>query len=277
MVRAVRSVPLALLLLLSCSTSALAGGFTQRRGGYYLKVWNRSLLGNKAFDTNGDLVDTPESFQDHALNIYGEYGLTDEVTLSTQLVPLGFTKYGDESQLYAGTLAIGVRHALLRGPRPLALEVRAGGRPAIGDRELATGLLATGPYVVRSTLPTLFLDVELQAAASLPLGMWISAGAGARQHTRDGLSPALFGNLQLGLSTSFGLVLDLHAVAYFSVDRPDITDVLGVGQTDYLGVGLTVAYWITDHFGLTVGVDGAPLARANAGAAPIQFGVQLKD
>lgn len=263
-------------VVLFSASPAYAGGFTQSEGGYYVKAWTRSLIGNKAFDTAGDLVELPESFSDHALNVYGEYGLTNDVTLLMYVVPFGYSAYGDQSQLYAGTLSVGARHALWSGSQPLALEVRAGGRPAVGDDPLAEGVLATGPYVVRATLPTLFFDTELQAAAALPYGLWLSAGAGARLHSRDGLSPALFSNLQLGWSSSFGLVLDLHAQAYFSVDRPDIIDVLGVGQTDYIGFGVGAAYWITDGFGVTLGIDSAALARANAGTAPIQLGVQLK-
>lgn len=265
---------IALSLLLS--GPAYAGGFTQSEGGYYVKAWSRSLIGTKAFDTTGELVELPASFSDHALNFYGEYGLTREVTLLMQATPFGYSKYDDVSTLYAGTLALGVRHALWTGSQPLALEVRAGGRPAVGDDALGSGTLDTGPYVVRATLPTLFFDVELQAAAGFGPGLWVSAAAGARLFSRDGLSPALVSNLQFGWSSSFGLVLDLHAQAYFSVQRPDVIDVLGVGQTDYIGVGVGVAYWMTSGFGVTLGADTAPLARANAGTVPIQVGVQLK-
>ncbi len=258
------------------SGPAYASGFTQSEGGYYVKAWSRSLIGDKAFDTGGELVDLPESFSDHALNFYGEYGLTREVTLLMNVVPFGYSSFGDTSTLYAGTLALGVRHALWTGSQPLAVEVRAGGRPSVGDDVLASGALDTGPYVVRATLPTLFFDVELQAAASMPYGMWVSAAAGARMHSREGLSPALMSSLQFGWSSSFGLVLDLHAQAYFSVQRPDVIDVLGVGQTDYIGLGVGAAYWITDGFGVTLGADTAPLARANAGTVPLQIGVQLK-
>ncbi len=257
-------------------TVAYAGGFTQHEGGYYVKVWDRTLFGDQAFDLNGDLVESAK-FQDHQLNVYAEYGFSNDLTLVGFFTPFGYSKYDDRSTLYAGTFALGIRHALLDGRQPLALEVRAGGRPAIGDGALAEGGFVTGPFVYRATLPTLFLDVELQAAASFGYGIWMSASAGARQHTRSGIGPALLGGLQLGMATSFGLVVDLHAQTYFSVQRPDVIDVLGVGRTDYIGVGLGLAYWITDHIGVTLGVDSAPVSRSNAGAAPLQLGLQLKD
>lgn len=43
---------------------------------HYLKVWNRSLFGSRAYFADGTARALPSGFGDHPLNCYFEYGLT---------------------------------------------------------------------------------------------------------------------------------------------------------------------------------------------------------
>jgi hypothetical protein len=272
--RALAQISIALLTVAATSSSASAAGWTQPKGQLYLKVWDRTLIGKKAFLTDGSIADLPESFQDHQLNAYFELGLHDELTLVARATPVGVSSYADTLRLYSGGFALGLRHALLTGVVPVAVEARVGGRPhgpVLGGGELPSGAFSLSPVV-----GTAHFDFELQAGAGCPLGLWVSGSIGSTLYTSEALSPSLTAFLQLGWTSSFGLVLDVHGNFAHSLRMDEITQVLGAGNTRYLGFGLALAYWLTPHFALSAGLEGVAYAESNAATPSLLFGFEVR-
>lgn len=267
-------ISLAVLALTLGATSARAGGWTQPKGQLYLKVWDRLLLGNKAFTLDGSIADLPESYQDHQLGAYFELGLADDLTLVARAAPVGVSSYGDTLRLYSGGFALGLRQALLTGRVPLAFEARVGGRP--NGPTIGSGSVGGVPFLLAPVVGTAHFDFELQAGAGLPWGAWVSASAGSTLYTNEALRPSLTGFLQLGWASRFGLVADVHANFAHAVELDAVTNVLGAGNTRYLGFGLAVAYWFTPHFALSAGFEGVFYARSNAATPSLLFGFELR-
>jgi len=270
-----RPLALAASALFLCTalapSTATAGGWTQPSGGFYAKVWDRSLIGSKAYLASGEALEV-DSFQDHALNLYGEYGLLDQLTLVGFTTPVGWATYGEESTSYVGPSFVGARWGLLQGAVPLAIEAHYGFAPSVGERDLAP-LDPTLAYI--PTVATQRVDGELQVGYGLP-GGWATASVGARYFTADGLDPVLTANAQLGYSSSFGIVAELHAGLARPFGDVEVTNVAGAGQTDYLGLGVGVSYWFNDHVGVSAGVDGVVYARSNAATPALTLGIEVK-
>jgi hypothetical protein len=270
-----RALMVTLILLgASLPMNAHAGGWTQPQGEFYAKVWNRSILGDQAFTLDGSIAAVPESFQDHQLWAYLEYGLTDALSLVVSGSPLGLAKYGDEITVYGSGATLGVRAALLTGRFPLAVEVRGGARTSIDP--LGSGTIAGSPFVIQPVVGSALFDVELQQGVALPAHLWLTASLGTRLFSNFDLSPAITGFLQFGWDPEFGLVLDLHANFFHSVDDIEVINVLGAGNTRYLGFGLGISYWFTDHFALFIGGEGVAYAESNAATPSLMVGFELR-
>lgn len=261
-----------LILASSLSTEAYAG-WVQPPGGYYLKLWDRTLAGQKAFDLDGGQLDLGTKYQDHALNLYGELGLTDELTLVVRATPLGYASIADTSTLYSGLTMIGLKLALLRGGLPLALEVAYGYSPPLDP--LATGTGAGATWVFRPSLEQHLAKTELSAGWSLD-PVWARAAAGAIFTSGDALDPALEARLAVGLSLPFGLGAQVAMGYHATVRAPRIIDVTGAGNTRYLGLELGASWWFLDDVGVSVGLGTAPFAESNAATASLSFGLELR-
>ena len=107
-----RALRLALVLLLVAEV-AHAGGWTQAEDGYYAKAWWRSVTGKRVYTAGGGRSQKlPERFGDQALNLYGEYGLRDDLTLVFSATPYGYASFDDASTSYVGPLVGGARWGL---------------------------------------------------------------------------------------------------------------------------------------------------------------------
>ena len=99
--------------LLAASTMAHAGAWTLKEGTNYSKV---ALNYFEATDTFGQSAEGFEEFTDFTINYYGEFGLTDKLTLITQ-VPLrqseNDTIDGSTQSTGIGDVDIGLRYNLL--------------------------------------------------------------------------------------------------------------------------------------------------------------------
>ncbi|MCA9543757.1 MAG: hypothetical protein KC613_05185, partial [Myxococcales bacterium] len=192
------------------ASPALAAGWTQPAGGHYAKAWTRLLMGKAMFTADGDTVDLPDGFTDVAVNLYGEYGLTDRVTLVGFANPFGRASYAaGDSTSYVGFLGGGVRLGRPVGPLNLAGEVRYGYAPDVGAEAVGAGEAEGVPFVLVPTVNTHRVEGELQVGMGLPFGWW-AASVGARAFSEDAISPAIIGFAQLGWQASAAWVLDLH-------------------------------------------------------------------
>lgn len=265
------------LLLFTLTTTlpraALAWGWSQPRGGHYLKVWNRSLLGSRAYFADGVIRPLPTGFGDHALNYYVEYGVTDRWTLVSNGSPFGYSVFNGDSAVYMGSLSVGARRGLVQGTWNLAVEAHYGYAPPVGERALGVGGVEGNLYTYLPAVETHHLDAEVQLGRGIGRG-WVSARAGARWYSREGFDPAIFGGIQGGYSFAFGLTVSAGVHTHQPVGAVRFTNVTGVSQTRYVGFAVDLSYWFTRHWAVTAGVGGVALAQSNAGALPFLFGFE---
>lgn len=261
--------------------SAHAAGWTQKDGEFYGKVWQRTLIGREIFISGRTTARLPQSYQDHQLNIYGEYGLTDDWTLTLSGTPLGIATYASDPVIYTGGATVGARYALAKGRLAAAVELQMGGRPG-ADRRASDIIEASVAGTTRDqmteatpSIGTAHASLEVQGGFSTSL-LWISGAAGLRAFTNSALKPALFANVQAGWSSDFGLGLDLRMSLYHSTGSIDVINIYGAEQTRYLGVGVGMSYWITDNFAMNAGVDGALFASANAATPSLMLGIAFR-
>lgn len=255
------------------SPEALANGWTQPEGDFYLKVWNRSFFGDAAFTDIRETENLSESFQDHQVNIYGEYGVLDKLTLTLSAIPVGFASFGDTDQAYFGGGAVGARYQLHSGSWVAAVSADVGVRSSVDP--LGVDISTGEPLIVQPVLGTVHGSVSAGAGVPLSFG-WLAFSAGARAFSRDELDPAFFAGAQFGWNTGIGLILDAHLNWYHALGEIRPIQVLGSGQTRYLGFGLGLSWWFLDRMAVTVGVDGVAYAAANAAATPFSIGLEFR-
>lgn len=268
-------VQLALVLTGFPFSLALAAGWTQPPERFYLKVWNRTLVGTRAFTAGGETAELPDAYQDHQVNLYGEYGLTERWTLTLSAMPFGFSAYDATRRAYFGGASLGARYQLFRGAWVAALGVDAGGRSSSGDPLFRGPAEGGEAVVIDPVVGSAYGSARLEAGYGLPFG-WLSGHAGARFFTRADLDPALFGGAQLGWKVGAGFVVDLRVSGYFSFGDLRPINVLGGGQTRYLGFGLGASWWFVDRAAVTVSVGGVFLAAANAATPSLNFGFEFR-
>lgn len=260
---------LSLLVALLVPATAYAGGWTQAAGDGYAKVWGSYLAGDAAYDADGDAVEVA-SFRLVRLHAYGEFGLRDDLTLVGSVQPLGSATLGDESVGFAGPAMVGLRQRFLSDGLQFAMEARIGGEPS--TRDLAP---ADASYRFQPTEATGRFEYEAQVGHALPFG-WITAAVGPRWHSSADLSHELFASAQLGFGPFAGFLFDIHLAANTTLSPLTSNNVIGSGDTHYIGGGLGVSYWPIDTVGFHAGADGALFARTNLGVPPLQLGVEFR-
>lgn len=264
---------IALAGALAAPSTALAWGWSQPRGAHYLKVWNRSLLGSRAYFADGASRALPSGFGDHQLNYYFEYGLTDRVTLVSFGSPLGYSVHHAADAVYVGPRQVGARYGILQGVWNFAVEAHGGYAPPVGERALGAAAVDGQRHVWLPALETGSLDAELQLGRGLGRA-WVTARAGFRWYSRTGLDPAVFAGVQGGDAFSFGLQVAASVLTHQPIGAVREPVATGAGQTRYVGFAVDVSYWITPHWSVTAGVGGVLLAESNAGALPILVGFE---
>ena len=266
------------------SSSAWAGGWTQEPGKFYLKLWNRTLVGTGVYV--GDELRVIQSglprYQDHQINLYGEVGLHQRVTLVAMLTPVGYSKIAGQGTSYIGPLAFGARVGLLRGSVPIAVEFHYGFAPGVGDRILHQERYVGGDGVERTiqyqaAMQNHHGELQFQLGHGFSIrrtSAWMSTSLGVRLNSD--FQHALTAFFQVGVQPG-RFTIDLHMGLYepFFQEITN-TNILGVGNTRYLGLGFGVAFALTDYLGLTLGADGVFYASSNAATPSLLIGLEAK-
>lgn len=272
----------ALLIAAALATPAAgwAAGWTQPEGAYYVKLWGRSLVGWNAFDANGAAAELPGTFTDLALSVYGEYGLMEGLTLVAFGNPVGWTHYSEgTSAAYVGAQGLGVRIGRAVGALQVAGAFRYAYLPS--SAAVGSGTLEGGePFVLQAGVATNRIDGELQLGAPLSFGWW-SAALGGRAFdgtSADGtpIDPAVIGFAQLGWQMSARWTTDLHFNLHQPLGAVEAVNVLGAGQTAYLGVGASGTWWFLPNWGLHMGFEGVVYAQSNAETPTLTLGFETR-
>lgn len=275
------------LALIALPLTAEASGWVQDRGSCYAKLWDRSIFGAKAYSAEGlrDTQDVP-SYQDHSINLYGECGVHPRLTVFGSAAPFGYAKSGDGDTVYLGPFSAGLKVGLLTtGRLRLALSARYGYAPAVGDEVLSESQFdAGGGRMVRAIyqpavenhLGELSIGVGVGFSLGGKPGYW-GASLGARLNSADGVDHVLVATTQVGMTFFSRLALDLH----FGLHEPffqavDLTNTAGVGQTRYLGFGLTASFWFIPQLAALVFFEGVFYAESNAATPSIGLGLESR-
>lgn len=263
-----------LLASLLSAGGAEAGAWTQPAGGAYFKGYAKALIGKSAFLEGRTTVALPATYQDYQLSVYGEYGVTDEVTAVLEATPFGLVSYDGQSDPYIGDVIAKLRYRLSSGPVAVSVQVHAGGRPA--------QVKPTGEAVIDGrTYRVTPVVGSLLGGGSLHVGRgfgrtWLAAHAGARFFSADTLEPAVFAFLQGGWHIVDAFTAELHVSFWHSLGDLEPINVLGTGQTRYLGYGLGLTWWFAGDVGLHAGIDGAVYAAANAATPAFMLGIEVR-
>lgn len=255
-----------LLALLAALTPA--GAVAAEPG--FAKASVRSLFGDSAYDAEGERVRLPRDYRDHQLRLWGRWPLDETWALFGGLAPVGWATYESRSRIYFGGGSAGASVRLLRGPVDLELQAEFGARPE--GPTLFSGVVEGSALRLRPSVGTLFGSAHLSALRGLGWG-WVRAALGATGFSRDGLDPALDAYVQLGWTPIRPLEFDLHLSGGWSFGDLSPVDVLGNGQTRYLGLGLGVAWWAFEDLGVTASFDIGPFARSNAYSPALGLGL----
>lgn len=274
-----RSSGRVLLCAALCSGAAVAGGWTQAEGGLYAKLTGRVVSGDSGYLHDGTGEALGGELLDSQVQLYAEYGATEDLTLVCALVPHGYATFEEEREgvsggrtHYVGPLGVGARYGLVTdGPVRVAVEGGYAWQPPVGDGALARGEAPGFRY--EPTVSGHRVNGELQAGVGLPWGSWASLSGGWTQLVADGVDPAFTGFGQVGVSR-WGVALEAHVTAHLPVGDVTADDVAGTRQTRYVGRGFSVSYWFVESFALHLGVDGVFFAESNLRAAPYLFGVE---
>lgn len=255
---------------------AHAGGWVQAPGAYYLKVWDRALIGSGVYRADGETFTGP-SYMDHQVSVYAEAGVTEELTLLAALTPFGRARVDGRTTTYMGPMVVGTRLGLLRGSVPLALEFHYGVEPGVGRtlyevEDAENGVVRYDPSVFNHRT-----ELQLQVGRGFRIrqsNAWFSASLGARINTE--YREALTAFVQVGVMPG-RFVMDLHFQAYepFFAELEE-TNIAGVGDTRYLGFGLSVGVRLTDHVGLSLGFEGVLYAQSNAATPSLLLALEAK-
>lgn len=257
---------LSVMALLAAAPDAVASPL-------YLKIYNRTIIGRDAFVEGRDTVTLPAGYQDHQLSLYASHELYPRLRLIIDAVPVGVAAYDGETRAYFGGGTFGVAADLWRGPVILGAEIRVGGRPDAPELGRPT---VDGTEVVVTPVVGTFLG---GAAGTLlwPVSWgWIAARAGVEAYGAPELSPAGFGSAQVGWRTGSPLELSAQVQLWHATEVDPPVNVLGSGNTRYLGFNLDATWWFTGGLGVLAGVGGVVYATHNAATPSLRVGVQIR-
>lgn len=98
-------------------------GWTQKKGNYYLKLYSTYGRSDEYFNLAGNKIMTSE-FTQSISGFYGEYGLTDRLTLISHGPVLKHQYFETTEKITAvGDLPLGLKYSLGRGAFPVAADI----------------------------------------------------------------------------------------------------------------------------------------------------------
>ena len=264
-------------------TRTEAAGWTLDPGSFYFKLYTRTLVGAWAYRADGlrKLQLGLPVYQDYQLNLYAEYGLLDRLNLIAASTPVGFASMDGERVMYIGPSEGGLRWGFLRGKWNLAAEGRYGYAPGVGERAIFDENFGEGEETRRlvyvAATQNHHGDLQLQAGRGFSQGRWFAASLGIRMNSNRDIDHALTGLVQYGRSWSSGWSFESHFMLYepFGADI-DVTNISGVGQTRYLGIGVSGTYWYREYAGIFFGLDGVLYAASNAATPSVALGLEFR-
>ena len=185
-----------LFIILIFSSNLLASAWTQKKNGYYLRIYSTYLFAKEEFNYQGDTQELFEDqlafrdsyFKDIGFIIYSEYGLTDWFTFVGELPFKSLTTKrtvdsfygGDELATTSGFADLGLFGKLAIIDNPVALAVRAGTRIPLGYSKEPSN---NGPRLGTAEMS---YEGHLHLGTSFyPLPMYLAGSVGYRHRSGE--------------------------------------------------------------------------------------------
>lgn len=251
------------------------GAWTQVRGHGFYKLSEQVVRANRFYELSGNSIAIP-TLADYTTGFYGEYGLTDRLTVIGYLPFLkritlnrqiergtGFVFFPGDDKTGIADTDIGIRVGLLQGDLTAVSVQVILGLP-IGDHRQINGLF-TGDGEFNQLL-------TLQVGRSLyPAPLYVTGEIGIN-HRLKGYSEELRYAVELGYTIRKKLTIAAHLRGVESFNNGDRTITGGTGglygnNQRYLSYGPEISYMASRRIGFTAGVDGVAHGK-NVLAAP---------
>lgn len=275
---------LSVLILFSSLNSLFAGAWTQKRGQGYYKLGFRLIRADQFYEPNGNKVDIP-TFAEYTTSFYGEYGLTDRLTLVAS-VPFfkritlnkqvgrntGFVFFEGDSKSGVSDSEIGMRVGLLKwGGSVLSSELLFG--LPIGDDVQANGLL-TGDGEFNQLL-------KLQFGQSFyPRPAYFTSEVGFNNRT-EGYSDEFYYAAEIGytLRQKFLIAFKVRGVESLKNGNDAVLGGMGglyANNQSYFAYGPEISFIFNRNFGMLAGMEGAARGENVLSAPAFSFGLFVK-
>lgn len=267
--------------LLLVRQEANAGAWTQQRGEGYYKLGLRVVRATRFYEPGGNRISIPTT-GDYTTSFYGEYGLTDRLTLVVD-VPFkritlnrqvertsGFVLFDGDAKTGVADSEFGVRFGLIRkGQSVLSAELLFG--IPIGDDTQQSGLL-TGD----GEFNQLF---KLQFGQSLyPKPVYFSGEVDFNNRT-NGYSDEFRYAAEIGYTfhSKFLAIFRIRGVESLKNGDGALGGMVGLFANDqsYLSYGPELVYSVDRIFGVSLGIEGATRGENVLSAVAFSLGFSV--
>ena len=273
-----------LLFIVSLNEEIFAGGWTKKKGKFYLQLSSQYMRSNKFHDINGTLVDI-NTLSDYTLSFYGEYGITDDISLVAffpffHRLTLNEIK-GTSGNIYfpgaekngVSDSDIGIKYKLAEGNGSVLSAGFSLGLP-LGDSNDPNGLL-TG-------------DGELNQKAGLqfghsfyPLPVYFNASA-AYNFRHKGYTDEINFGVEAGYTFNNKLLVIFRVTGLKPLRNGDNTVAGGAGglfsnNQQYIAYGPELFYNVTENWGITAGLNSGTWARNVLSAHVFRLGFFIQN
>jgi len=274
-----------IVLLFTINNNILAGGWTKKKGKFFIQLGLQYMKSNKFHDINGTLVDI-NTLGDFTLSLYGEYGITDNLSLvgffpfyhrlalnKIQGTNSGTVYFPGATKNGISDSDIGIKYKLTEWGQSVLSVGFSLGLP-LGDSNDPNGLL-TGDGEFNQ-------KVNLQYGHSFyPLPIYFSAYAGYNFRHKGYTDEINFG-FETGYTFANKLLAIFRVTGLKPLRNGDNTVAGGAGglfsnNQQYLTYGPEILYNVTDNVGVTAGVNAGTWARNVLSANVYRLGIFIRN
>ena len=260
-----------------------AGGWAKKKGKFYLQLSSQYMSSNKFHNINGKLVYI-NAFSDFTLSLYGEYGITDDVSIVAffpffHRLTLDENKGNSGSTYFAGAkksgvsdFDIGIKYKIAEGRGSVLSLGFSLGLP-LGDSNDPNGLL-TGDDELNQ-------KVGFQFGHSFyPVHVYFNASA-AYNLRHKGYSDEIDFGIEAGYTFNNKLLVTLRITGLKPLHNGN-NNIVGAGglfsnNQQYIAYGPELFYNVTDNWGITAGMNSGTWARNVLSAKVFRVGFFIQN
>lgn len=260
----------------------VAGGWTQKKGSGFYKISYRLLNGDNVYDDSGEKFSW--AVEDHTIALYGEYGVTDNLTLTAAFLPYKSIKIDDQTAVQAlnfnakfpryteksgiGDAEVGMRYRLKKFGKSVISTTLKLGIPTGETFEDGEIWLGSGEF-------NQALGLEF-GHSFYPAPAYFTAGVSYRNRNK-GFSD----DFKYGISAGYSFTKSISVSGRFHGLNPlnngddNVRGGFAIYSNNqrYIAYGLNVSYKFTKGLGVSVGYESGGNGRNIISAPVISAGI----